>query len=90
VQYLVSACIISKFLAVAYKIKRSKKKNAFMLQLKIYHKWPYNAVIHKCILVHEWIQYFIPGLKILTTFDWLKAGHKKPIFPGVARPYYRV
>ena len=38
VQYLVSACIISKFLAVAYKIKRSKKKNAFMLQLKIYHK----------------------------------------------------
>jgi hypothetical protein len=30
------------------------------------------------------------GCKIMTTFDWLKPGYKKNIFPGVARPYYRV
>ena len=30
----------------------------------------------------------IPGLKIITTFDWFDI--KKKIFPGVARPYYRM
>lgn len=32
----------------------------------------------------------ITGLKIIATFDRLKPGQKKNIYPGVARSYYRL